>query len=275
MASGGSSGGVKLDSGQLLTNALISKYFGTNANDYFYVELVAKRPEPADFQGNQEGITVAGKEPKLEANFKIIYNRDSYSVDHGHEWGEGGWGWSIKKGIEGATPLNTGQINNIISSIGSLSSGNGELIDERNQFGNLDVPQVYNGSNQRNMQIQFILLRDSGMQNIVETVNKIRDLTYPQAKKKDGGGDATGFGGGLSFAGSFRYGTPPCIWQVKCSNGAQGLKKAGCVGMNIEYFGPWVGEKGLPTYATVTMNFRSLYENTFDTDFLGADGFSV
>jgi hypothetical protein len=252
--------GELLTGGKFLTNALIKKYFGTEEN-YFYVELIAKRPEPADFQGNQEGITVKGKEPKLEANFKIIYNRDSYNVEHQHTWGEGGWGSSIKKGIEGKSPIDTGQINNIISTIGSIAGGNGELVDERNQFGNLDVAQVYQESNQRRMQVQFVLLRDEGMENIVETVNEIRNLTYPKAK------DGTGFGGALSFAGSFRYGTPPCIWQVKCSNGAQGLKKAACTGMSIEYYGPWVGKNGLPTYATVNMNFNSLYANTFDTDF--------
>jgi hypothetical protein len=261
----GPGGDVSLAGGKLLTNNLISKYFGQDADNYFHVELRAKRPQAADFQGNQRGVNVSSKEQEDVGNFKIIYSRDSYSVDHGHQWGEGGFGWSIKKGIE-MSGMNTGQLNNMLSTIDSVASGTGGLVDERTQFGNLDVPQVYNGSTQRSMSIQFILLRDTGNPNIVETVNTIRNLTYPTAK--DGSGLSGGATKALSFAGSFRYGTPPCIWTVKCSNGAQGLKKAGCTGMNIEYFGPWVGSKGLPTYAQVTMNFSSLYQNTFDTDFL-------
>ena len=260
----------RLKGGALLTNNLIKRYFGSDEENYFSVELIAKRPAPADFQGTPQQLTVNTQEDELEARFKIIYSRDSYAVSHGHQWGEGGFGHTVRAGIDGMSIQNLdAKAVNVWRTLDSVNSENGfTYYDERNQFGNLDVPQVYNGSSQRSMEIEFILFRyddDDDSNDIVKDVNDIRNLTYPTP-------DGAFTGGIAGYSGSFRYGKPPCLWTIKCSNGAQGLKRAGCNNMNVSYFGPWVGSKGKPTYAVVTMNFTSLYANTFSTDFLDNSG---
>jgi hypothetical protein len=153
--------GAMVDSIFLPNNPILDDYKITNNPSLFTFKCSAFKAPEMSIKADNGNITVTADKPTEPlAEFEFIFNQESFSLNHSHNWGEvGGIIGTIRSyfnqgvlGLKGDTILAALQGANQL-----ISTGQTAIRTDWNAFGSLDLAKSYQGTESSDINISFVL----------------------------------------------------------------------------------------------------------------------